>query len=602
MVAAHKKRRETDKDLIMTMGVGRGGRQHPESPIMMVHPPSSRLLSYHVNPLSPRRQRVEFAANLFLDPWPATIDEYEIWSGTSASSARGGYRDLGIDVCEADVPALCTENFDYHDLRRHFVNGVLTSELLGKNINVHLVGDEEPQDKGTSGRYVERIRDTRTYGEISQDILRRWVFPLVPDMNVPGLTGYELRRGGVYVARDNVLLSRTTNLHGPVLVGARCTLGNYTRVTRSTLGARCSVGANTTIRMSYIFNNVRIGNDCKLEECMIGNSVTLGDGVVIGKGALIGDGVKIGAGVHVPAFAHIGRLPYKPDTYDSEDDDDATEEEAARSHSLQVLGSESVGFVWPTEEEEEPEDSDDEADDPYEHPKNKRLLQLGRPLSRDSTSTATLSTLSVASTTPPDSPISMASSASMDVANLNLDEGIPDAFYSEARSTLARALDEGHSVSNALLELKTLVMGYNSGIDAAREEVVNAIMGRISLDGGAGKILATSTELWERWAGMATGLSRDGSDIAMDVQTYCVRNSTFAPWFGLFLRALYDGDVVEEDALLKWRSLPAAQGEEAKASERETYKEVFAKGKQYVDVLEQMDSEDDEEDDSEDEE
>lgn len=91
------------------------------------------------------------------------MDTYEIWSGpTSRPSSRGGYRDLGVDICEADVPALCTENFDYHDLRRHFVNGVLTSELLGKKIGVHVVGRGEE-----GGRYVERIRDTRTFGDVT---------------------------------------------------------------------------------------------------------------------------------------------------------------------------------------------------------------------------------------------------------------------------------------------------------------------------------------------------------------------------------------------------------------------------------------------------
>ncbi len=58
-----------------------------------------------------------------------------------------------------DVAALCTENFDYHDLRRDFLNGVLTSELLGKKVAVHLVGDE-------NGRYVDTVKDTRTFGEI----------------------------------------------------------------------------------------------------------------------------------------------------------------------------------------------------------------------------------------------------------------------------------------------------------------------------------------------------------------------------------------------------------------------------------------------------
>jgi translation initiation factor eIF-2B subunit epsilon len=299
---------------------------------MLVHPPSSRLLNYIQNPISPRRQRVAFPANLFLEPWPATIDEYEVWSGTSASSSLGGYRDLGIDICEADVPALCTENFDYHDLRRHFVNGVLTSELLGKYINVHLVGDQQSggdvkdlKSKIQSGRYVERVRDTRSYGDTANDILRRWVFPLVPDVKLPGATDYELRRGNIYVSREHVLLSRTTTLVGPLLIGSRCDLDNNTTIQGSTLGANCKVGANTTISNSHIFGDARIGDKCVLTECIMGYGVTLGDNVTIGRGCLIGDGVKIESGVTIEDFARIGREKYRPDDYDSDDesDDDA---------------------------------------------------------------------------------------------------------------------------------------------------------------------------------------------------------------------------------------------------------------------------------------
>lgn len=604
MVDAHKKRREVDKNVIMTMGVGRGGRQHPESPIMLVHPPSSRLLSYSLNPISPRRHRVTFASSLFLDPWPATIDEYEVWSGSSASSSRGGYRDLGIDICEADVPALCTENFDYHDLRRHFVNGVLTSDLLGKNINVHLVGEQTATEEGKpprmqGGRYVERVRDTRSYGEITNDILRRWVFPLVPDI-LFFTAEYELRRGNVYVSRENVLLSRTTVLQGPLLIATRCTLSHNTLIQGSTLGTNCSVGPNSTIRTSYVFNDVRIGAHCNIEECIIGDGVVIGDDVTVGKGALIGNGVKIGNGVTIPEFARIGRVQYRDDDYDSDDGSD--EEEDAKSHRLAVLGPDSVGYIWPNEEEEEASDSEDEGEDPYEHPRNKRLLQLGRRISNLTASTASLSTLSVASTTPPDSPVSMASSDDLEgVAHLKLNDGPPVAFFSEARSSLARAYLEDHSIPNALLELKTLVMGYNSGIDLAREEVVNFFMSKCPTQGGAAKILGESTEIWERWGGMASSFSRDASEVAIAVQTFCVRNPEYAPWFGVYLRALYDGDLVDEDSLIEWRSLSAARGEGAKESEREAFKELFAKGKQYVDVLEQMESDSDEDDDDEDE-
>jgi translation initiation factor eIF-2B subunit epsilon len=171
--------------------------------MMLVHPPSSRLLHYSLYPLAPSQSRFDIPSTLFSDPYPADIDTYEIWGPTSSESSVPGYRDIGVDICGPEVLLQCTENFDYHDLRRHLLTGVLTSELLGKRIAVHLFGDEEG-----AGKYVERIRDTRTYGEVSGDVLRRWAFPLVPDLNETGGLQYELRRGNVYVAKDEVKLAR----------------------------------------------------------------------------------------------------------------------------------------------------------------------------------------------------------------------------------------------------------------------------------------------------------------------------------------------------------------------------------------------------------
>jgi translation initiation factor eIF-2B subunit epsilon len=42
---------------------------------------------------------------------------------------------------------------------------------------------------------------------------------------------------------------------------------------------------------------------------------------------------------------------------------------------IPLPGDSSVGYIWPTEDNEV--ESDDELDDPYEHPDNKRLLELG---------------------------------------------------------------------------------------------------------------------------------------------------------------------------------------------------------------------------------
>lgn len=129
---------------------------------------------------------------------------------------RNDLIDCGIDVCSVEVPSLFQDNFDYQDLRRDFVHGVLTSDLLMKNIHCYVLQEG----------YAARVKDTRSYDSIrcvltwrhvfsvltvlySKDILSRWTFPLVPDDNHPGGHVYDHLRGNRYIPKDNtVVLSR----------------------------------------------------------------------------------------------------------------------------------------------------------------------------------------------------------------------------------------------------------------------------------------------------------------------------------------------------------------------------------------------------------
>jgi translation initiation factor eIF-2B subunit epsilon len=54
------------------------------------------------------------------------------------------------------VLSLFQDNFDYGDIRRDFVHGVLTSDLLMKNIYCYVAKDG----------YAARVQDTRSYDAI----------------------------------------------------------------------------------------------------------------------------------------------------------------------------------------------------------------------------------------------------------------------------------------------------------------------------------------------------------------------------------------------------------------------------------------------------
>ena len=64
--------------------------------------------------------------------------------------------DCAIDVCSVEVPSLFQDNFDYGDIRRDFVHGVLTSDLLMKNIHCYVVQEG----------YAARVADTRSYDAV----------------------------------------------------------------------------------------------------------------------------------------------------------------------------------------------------------------------------------------------------------------------------------------------------------------------------------------------------------------------------------------------------------------------------------------------------
>jgi translation initiation factor eIF-2B subunit epsilon len=87
---------------------------------------------------------------------------------------RNDLIDCCIDVCSVEVSSLChthqnayhifhsqvpslfQDNFDYSDIRRDFVHGILTSDLLMKSIHCYIAKDG----------YAARAKDTKSYDSI----------------------------------------------------------------------------------------------------------------------------------------------------------------------------------------------------------------------------------------------------------------------------------------------------------------------------------------------------------------------------------------------------------------------------------------------------
>jgi translation initiation factor eIF-2B subunit epsilon len=114
-----------------------------------------QLLHYLHQPVYPARPRTHFPLE-------------HIESGKDLL-LRTDLESVGVDICNMEVPALFVENFDYQSMRPDFINGVLTSDLLGKTIKCTIVGE----NRGGVGAMSERaqswaahVEDVASYSNI----------------------------------------------------------------------------------------------------------------------------------------------------------------------------------------------------------------------------------------------------------------------------------------------------------------------------------------------------------------------------------------------------------------------------------------------------
>ncbi|KAI0328553.1 nucleotide-diphospho-sugar transferase [Cubamyces sp. BRFM 1775] len=607
VVRAHKERRRTNKDAIMTMVVKESGATHRtrskgESGVFVLDPNTSECL--HYEPV------------IGYPPTPLVKIPREVLAEHPEVEIRYDLIDCHIDVCSVEVPSLFQDNFDYGDIRRDFVYGVLTSDLLMKNIYCYVAKDG----------YAARVADTRSYDSISKDILARWTFPLVPDDNHPGGHAYEHLRGNKYIAKDNsVVLSRTCKIGNNTLIGAHTTVEAGASVHSSVIGQRCTIGPGAILRDAYIFDDTHVGAGCVVEGSIVGARVRLGDRCRIPRGCLIADGVIIGEEAKLRRFERVSRTREALRAENGEDADDEDEEdsdleevEANQDGAKDILGEGSNALIWPQGSPDEEEELDDR-----ESYNNQRLMRLG-----DSASDLELS--DEGSTTDDDgsdteSSYSMRSRASSMTSvsgpPLSLSLSDPTAqtsaihtlssaaaeteFRSEVAQSLERAFAEGHSVENAAVELKTLRMASNVPLRRVREAVVGAIVDRVPLApaGDAAGQRAEIARFVRRWGPLVDQIGGvDPVETLEALQYHCAQAGPRQALFAQLLAAFYQQDLVDEDDIRAWHASPAARGDGLKPGSplAEGVRRCWAVGAKMIEQL-ASDSEEESEEESEDE-
>jgi translation initiation factor eIF-2B subunit epsilon len=527
-VQEHKRRRKADKDVIMTMACmpvqeDTAMRSKAVRSIHYVDPSTSQLLHYEQQNCYPRQK-----ASL-----PNEVLRLDEKTGFEEIDIRDNLVEAGVEICSVDVPPLFTENFDYQSFSLDFIPGILTSDLLESKFYLQIY---------TSG-YGGRARDTATYDAISKSILRRWTFPLTPANSAWIGDEYTERKGWNYIGQG-VKSDRTTMIHSGSMVGPSCTLSADSSIVSSILGKGVQIGTSSHIANSHLHAEVYVGDKVKMDSCIIGQGAVLLDGVQLGKGCLIGAGCAIGPDITLRAGSRVG---LRKKSWDDSDDEGEVDEVEEVKKDLR-LGSGSKGVLWTnlweskTSDEQngidEEDDDDDEIGNEDIHIVRLHAIGYSAPSERvDEDDSESVSSIEGDSDldemedsdededgfTDVDSKSALSSTFAKNV-NLTLDDQVDtkeeqeasqarsEEFIIEAKASLQRAYEEGHTVDNAAIELKTLRMASNVSLSEVREITVDFLLSKCTPNNAK-----QVQQLMSRWAKLITLVSTDDEADAINL-------------------------------------------------------------------------------------
>lgn len=298
----------------------------------------------------------------------------------STIEVRDDLMDTGICICSPEVLGQFEDNFDYLHIANHFVHNSVAEEEEGlqARIHAHILPPET---------YAARVVDEATYHTISQDLLRRWCYPVVPDNNHhPSADPVQRLYKVVSQVQQPPQLfhykecihpskvGRTSAICGPGMLGSGGSIEENATVNGSVLGDNVRVHEGATVHQSHLWDGVQVHANATVVQSIVAQDCIIGEGATVSKGCVLGKGVIIGKGVSLPEFSRI--TLQKDDTNDgfgddgdwddeSMEDNDAAEQQKSNDDpelvsetELKVVGKDGSGHVWTRSHDDA--DSDDE--------------------------------------------------------------------------------------------------------------------------------------------------------------------------------------------------------------------------------------------------
>ncbi|KAK6478734.1 translation initiation factor eIF-2B subunit epsilon [Huso huso] len=521
----HRNRRKREKNIsVMTMifkesSPGHRSRCQEDDIIVAVDSKTNRVLHYQK---TLGLKKLQFPMNIF-------------HNGSNEIEIRYDLLDCHISICSPQVAELFTDNFDYQT-RNDFVRGLLVNEeILGNQIHLHVTGEQ----------YGARVSNLLMYDAVSSDVVRRWVYPLTPEMNFTDEEGQTCThsRRNVYRGAD-VSLGHGSQMVENVLIGRGTIIGSNCQISNSVIGNNCTIGDNVILDRTYIWNNVSIANDSNIMQCVLCDHVEVKQGVTLNQHCVLAFNVVVGPNLTLPEGTVVSM--HHPDEEEEEDDEDEFLSDDAgvnndplktktKGYSSAELGSEGKGYIWRTANVSEAEEDE----------LSQGLWGLTVNLDPESESESEVSE---------DSQEQDSRAASPELDDVNV-------FQVEVMGTLQRGMEESIGCDNLVLEINSLKYAYNITLKEVMQILTKVVLefpiqqqGQELTSSQYSPLLIPLLKRWTPVFKNYVKRAQDHMDCLAAIEEFFLERVALWAAMVKVLMAFYQQEILAEEAILRWFS------------------------------------------------
>ncbi|XP_071038354.1 translation initiation factor eIF2B subunit epsilon [Parasteatoda tepidariorum] len=518
----HKNRRQTDKNSAITLVYRKALPNHANrckenNFVVAVESDSNRIRYF---------QRINKMRTVHFP--------LEIFQESEEISIHNDLLDSSISICSPCVPPLFSDNFDYQTMD-DFVKGLLVNEeLLGNSMYIHI----------SKTGYGSNISNLCMYDSISQDIMARWTYPLVPDLLKLNGSKYSFTRQNVYKEPD-VEIGRNCEVQKNVILGSGTKIDENTFISNSVIGRNCTIGKNVVVKGSYLWDNIVIKDNCILDTCLLADTVILNSNVNIQPGCVLGSEVVIGEGVTLPPCTKLQSQVYTED--DSFGEEDFEEETKANDNKVcdkKLVGEKGHGYLCQSESDSDMEEDDDIVEDIW------GKTEEFEPEDDDD---------SISSSSEIPSLDDVAAEESDGEIDKYEDDEDTMFFYKEVFESLQRGIEENIKSENLILEINSSKHAYNVTMKEVTTLVVSALL-RLPVEDQKDSMtsqqylnaMKTNLNFFKPLISNYVKSAESQNDCLASLVEFTEKYKHLAPAAVKVMHFWYDQDILSEPVIVKW--------------------------------------------------